>query len=371
MSRVVLDEVSKVYAGGVVALDRVSLTVEDGELVALVGPSGSGKTTLLRVIAGLERAGSGKVLIGGREADRMPPEKRDVALIFDSPALYPHLTVHGNLAFGLRVRRTPRQEIDRRVYRIAALLGIRDLLGRKPQGLSGGERQRVSLGRALVREPQVLLLDEPLKSLDAPLRTRMRREIRRLQSELSLTTIYVTHDQGEAIALGSRLVVLDRGRVQQSGTAAELCRRPANRFVAGFLGSPPMSFLRGRVRRDGERTFFETGESRLRLPANLAGPLAGMDGRTLLLGIRHEHVQLRSPGDTRRSSETIAVRVDGTEPLESARLALLSTRDGQELSARWAAGVELSEDAEAAVALDLGEAHLFDPEQDGRNVAVE
>jgi ABC-type sugar transport system ATPase subunit len=229
--------------GLVEAVDSLTLDIADGEFVVLVGPSGSGKTTALRMLAGLEAVTSGEILIDGEVVNRVAPRERDIAMVFQDYALYPQMTVFDNVAFGLRRRRVPGSEVDRRVTSTCELLGIGDLLARKPGQLSGGQQQRVALGRALVREPRVLLMDEPLSNLDAQLRAQARGEIRRLQQEVGTTTVYVTHDQVEAMTLGDRLAVLNAGRLEQAGTPEELYERPANVFVGGFIGSPPMSFL--------------------------------------------------------------------------------------------------------------------------------
>jgi ABC-type sugar transport system ATPase subunit len=242
MSAVAFREVSKRF-GAVEAVRSLTLEVADGELMVLVGPSGSGKTTALRMLAGLEALDSGEIEIGGRVVNSVAPRERDVAMVFQDYALYPQMTVRDNMAFGLRRRRLPREEISRRVTETCQVLGIGELLDRRPRELSGGQQQRVALGRALVREPSVLLMDEPLSNLDAQLRVQARGEIRRLQREVGTTTIYVTHDQLEALSLGDRLAVMNDGALEQVGTPEQLYDEPANRFVGGFIGSPPMSFL--------------------------------------------------------------------------------------------------------------------------------
>ena len=250
MATVRLDNVRKVYDNGKVAVAGASFAVADGELLVLVGPSGCGKTTLLRAIAGLENVTSGSIAIDGRVVNDLAPRERDIAMVFQNYALYPHMTVAANLAFGLKLRGHPRAEIEKRVADAARMLGLEDLLQARPRQLSGGQRQRVALGRALVREPKVFLLDEPLSNLDAKLRVAMRVEIARLHQRLGATMIYVTHDQIEAMTLGQRIVVLNDGEIQQIDTPMRLYEQPANLFVAGFLGSPAMNFFRGRVRDD-------------------------------------------------------------------------------------------------------------------------
>ena len=243
MAALEIEHVEKILRSGQAVLHDVSCTARDGELLAVVGPSGCGKSTLLRLVAGLESVSTGVIRIGGRTVNELPPQQRDVAMVFQNHALYPHMTVYENLAFGLRVRGTPRARLDQRVRLIAAQLGIEAMLKRYPRELSGGQRQRTALGRAMLRNPAVFLLDEPLSSLDAPLRAELRRELAALHRSLGATMVYVTHDQSEALSLGQRMVVLAGGRVQQIDTPPNVFRRPANRFVAGFVGWPPMNFL--------------------------------------------------------------------------------------------------------------------------------
>ena len=247
MARVEFHGATKVYPGPVVALDRLTLDVADGEFLILVGPSGCGKSTALRMVAGLERISDGTISIGDCVVNDVPPKDRDIAMVFQNYALYPHMTVEKNLGFGLRRRRMPREDVRRRLDEVSTMLGLENLLGRRPGQLSGGQRQRVAMGRALVREPEVFLLDEPLSNLDAKLRVQMRAELKRLHERIGVTTIYVTHDQVEAITLGERIAVLSEGVLQQVGQPQEVYDHPANVFVAGFIGSPPMNLLRGTV----------------------------------------------------------------------------------------------------------------------------
>jgi multiple sugar transport system ATP-binding protein len=247
MAEIVLDNVSKVFSGGVVAVDGVSLTIDSGEFLVLVGPSGCGKSTLLRMIAGLEEATGGTISIGEQDVTELPPRARDIAMVFQSYALYPHMTVRQNLGYGLKVRKTPKREIAERVERAAQLLGLDQLLDRKPAALSGGQRQRVAMGRAIVREPKAFLMDEPLSNLDAKLRVSMRAQLAALHSRLATTTIYVTHDQIEAMTLGQRVAVMRNGRIQQVDTPQELYARPTNLFVAAFIGSPAMNLVEAEI----------------------------------------------------------------------------------------------------------------------------
>ena len=287
MARIVLEQLRKVYPGKppVVALDALDLTIDDGELVVFVGPSGCGKSTVLRCVAGLERLTSGRVIIGDREVQELPPGKRDVAMVFQSYALYPHLTVYKNLAFPLKERHVPRQRLDAEVRRVAEMLDITDLLRRRPGQLSGGQRQRVAMGRALVREPLAFLLDEPLSNLDAKLRTQMRSEIAAIHRHLAITSIYVTHDQVEAMTLGQRIVVMRDGRLQQAGPPAAVYESPANLFVAGFLGTPSMNLVEGRI----ERGVLHAG------PLELVAPGAP-DGK-VAVGIRPEGFTIAGSAD--------------------------------------------------------------------------
>ncbi|ADV27141.1 ABC transporter related protein [Pseudoxanthomonas suwonensis 11-1] len=288
MADVQLEQVRKVYGNGQVAVHEASFTIGDGELVVLVGPSGCGKSTLLRMVAGLEEITSGTLRIGGRVVNDIAPRDRDIAMVFQSYALYPHMTVAENLAFGLKLRGAPRGEVERRVSSAAGMLGLEGMLDKRPAELSGGQRQRVALGRALVREPEVFLLDEPLSNLDAKLRHSTRTEIARLHQRLGTTMVYVTHDQVEAMTLGQRIVVLEGGRVQQIDTPMALYDRPANLFVAGFLGSPAMNVLRGRLRA-GDGLQLETVQgSRVPLPG-VSVPDPWLE-RELVLGIRPEHL---------------------------------------------------------------------------------
>jgi multiple sugar transport system ATP-binding protein len=274
-----IERVSKVFDGEVVAVNDVSLEVGDGELMVLVGPSGCGKSTLLRLIAGLEKVSAGRIVIGGRDVTAVAPPDRDIAMVFQNYALYPHMTVRENLAFGLRQRRTPREEVGRRVGELASMLGLEPLMGRRPAQLSGGQRQRVAIGRALVREPRAFLLDEPLSNLDAKLRTSMRAELARLHERLRTTTVYVTHDQVEAMTLGDRVAVLRDGVVQQCDVPQVLFRRPCNLFVAAFIGSPAMNLVPARV--EGGVARFADHE----IPLVSDSPLRGAD-REVILGVR-------------------------------------------------------------------------------------
>jgi multiple sugar transport system ATP-binding protein len=288
MAEIVLDRVSKVYSGEVAGVNKLSLQIGDGEFMVLVGPSGCGKSTALRSIAGLEEITSGTISIGGQVVNHLPPKDRDIAMVFQNYALYPHMTVEQNLAFGLQQRKLPADQIKRRVREVASMLGIAEYLQRKPAALSGGQRQRVAMGRAIVREPQAFLMDEPLSNLDAKLRVSMRASLAQLHERLGVTTVYVTHDQVEAMTLGQRVCVLRDGQLQQVDSPQALYSQPANLFVAGFIGSPAMNFVSaGLVRDGGPAVVF--AEHMLRIPATLLDQRPGLDayfGRELILGIR-------------------------------------------------------------------------------------
>jgi multiple sugar transport system ATP-binding protein len=358
MQAVAFQLVSKSYGDGPPALNSFSLQVARGEFVVLVGPSGCGKTTLLRILAGLTAPTSGSVSINGRDVTTRPPHRRDVAFVFQRPALYPHLSVRSNLSFGIALRhawfRLSAEERSR-VQEVADLLGLSRLLDRRPAELSGGEQQRVALGRALVRRPAVYLLDEPLAALDARLRLELRRDLHLLQRRFGATMLYVTHDQEEAVALGDRVAVLDGGVLQQVDTPAALCERPVNRFVAGFVGWPPMSFLNGKLVENAGRQRLAGASAAVDLPAERRRDWGGYAGRDLVVGLRAEDARL-VPGGT---PGTIEMEVRRVEALGRAWLLTLSRGDW-ELTARLTDGPP-AEGSRAAVLLDLTRAHLFDP----------
>src|SRR5207248_7724083 len=292
MAELTLSHVGKVYGDGTRAVTDLSIDISDGALMVFVGPSGCGKTTALRMVAGLESMTEGEVCIGDRVVNDLPPRDRDVAMVFQSYALYPHMTVRENIGFSLRLRKMPKAELNRRVEEAAELLGLSAHLDRKPRNLSGGQRQRVAMGRVIVRQPQAFLMDEPLSNLDAKLRVQMRAEIGRLQRDLKVTTIYVTHDQTEAMTLGDRVAVLRGGELQQLAPPQVLYDRPANLFVAGFIGSPAMNAIEGQLERGDDGDYVvQLGAQSLRLPARVAGErpgLAAMVGKRLIVGVRPE-----------------------------------------------------------------------------------
>jgi multiple sugar transport system ATP-binding protein len=368
MARVRLEGVRKIYQDGRehVAVHGIDLDVADGEFIVLVGPSGCGKSTTLRMIAGLESITAGTLAIGDRIVNDVPPKDRDIAMVFQSYALYPHMTVRQNLGFALALRGIARDEIERRVRRAAATLELDELLDRRPRQLSGGQRQRVALGRAIVREPQVFLFDEPLSNLDAKLRVQMRREIARLHRELGATMIYVTHDQVEAMTLGDRIVVLDRGHVQQIDTPLALYERPANRFVAGFIGSPAMNFIDGTLEVDSSGTPIFRGDGvTLALPADLsvaATVARASAGRAVTLGIRPESIAV---ADGAAHGATIAARLELVEPM-GAETFLHASVGRREITARVHPRSLPQPGGEILLAPDLERIHLFDRESGDR-----
>jgi multiple sugar transport system ATP-binding protein len=320
MAAVTFDAVSKVYPDGTRAVSSIDLVVEDQELMVLVGPSGCGKTTALRMVAGLEEVSEGRLRIGERVVNDVPSRDRDIAMVFQSYALYPHLSVYENIAFGLRLKKVPKDEVDRRVREAARVLDLEPWLKRKPRNLSGGQRQRVAMGRAIVRNPAAFLLDEPLSNLDAKLRVAMRAEIARLQSDLGVTTIYVTHDQVEAMTMGDRVAVMRRGELQQVAPPQELYDRPVNLFVGGFIGSPAMNMLQGTLQRDDGRAAVQLGEQRLALPSELLDErpaLLGYADRELVVGIRPEDLEDAGCAEHAPDDRRLRVQVSLREALGS------------------------------------------------------
>jgi multiple sugar transport system ATP-binding protein len=305
MASIEISGVRKAF-GTVNVLHGMDLTIDDGEFIVLVGPSGCGKSTLLRLIAGLETATGGTIRIGGMAVDDLPPKDRDIAMVFQSYALYPHMNVAGNLSYSLRLRRTPKERMSEIVTNTARILGLQPLLDRRPRALSGGQRQRVAMGRAIVRKPKAFLFDEPLSNLDARLREQMRAEIKKLHRDLGATSIYVTHDQIEAMTMADRIVAMRDGVVQQVGTPLAIYDRPANMFVASFIGSPAMNFLRGTLARRGERAVASIGGIEIELPATPAG----VDGLPIVLGVRPEHIVVSEDPNA-----PIAAKVDLVEPM--------------------------------------------------------
>ncbi len=392
MAGVVFDSITKIYDDGTKAVDALSLDIRDGEFMVLVGPSGCGKTTALRMVAGLEDISGGVLRIGDRVVNHVPARDRDIAMVFQSYALYPHLSVYDNIAFGLKVKKMPKQEIDRRVQQAARILGLDPFLKRKPRALSGGQRQRVAMGRAIVREPAAFLMDEPLSNLDAKLRVQMRAEVSRLQRDLGTTTVYVTHDQIEAMTMGDRVAVMRKGELQQVADPQTLYDRPVNLFVGGFIGSPAMNMLEATVGRDNGSLHVDIGKQRIVLDeATLAAhpALRSYEGRPVILGIRPEELEDASltpdtpPG--RRLHGTVELRealgselmvhftVEGTRPALTEDVKELA-RDAGEATApeptegyallvgRFSARARVEEGKPVEVAVDTRSLHFFDAE---------
>jgi multiple sugar transport system ATP-binding protein len=389
MAQIVLDHVDKVYAGGVKALDDLNLEVREGEFMVLVGPSGCGKSTALRSIAGLEEITGGTISIGERVVNDLPPKDRDIAMVFQNYALYPHMTVEENLAFGLKLRKTPKAEIKRRVTEAAKMLGLEPYLARKPAALSGGQRQRVAMGRAIVREPQAFLMDEPLSNLDAKLRVSMRAALNQLHERLGITTVYVTHDQVEAMTLGDRVCVMRDGKIQQADTPQRLFESPVNLFVAGFIGSPAMNFVEASLERDDGLCVTFAG-LKLPVPAALIDSRPGLSnfiGRKVILGVRPSHFEDAAYGDASWARFPVTVSVTeelGTEihaifpidapPLEHPSIASASDGNSEEDEtvtalaggkSLWTARVSSRSVARPGqpleLAVDTSALHFFDP----------
>jgi sn-glycerol 3-phosphate transport system ATP-binding protein len=351
MAGVTLDTVRKVYAGNVEAVKGVSLGIEDGSFCVLVGPSGCGKSTLLRMIAGLETISGGEVRIADRIVNQVEPAERDIAMVFQNYALYPHMSVYDNMAYGLRNRGTPKDEIEKRVKEAARILAIEPFLARKPRALSGGQRQRVAMGRAIVRKPQVFLFDEPLSNLDAKLRVQMRVEIKRLQRSLGVTSIYVTHDQVEAMTLSDKLVVMSGGQIEQVGTPADVYRRPETRFVATFIGSPPMNILPGRVEGPGR---VSVGGQMIAVADMREGLAQGSD---IEVGLRPEDVQAGgAPGFSSLTMDVDFVEELGATQLFHGKVA------GAEFVVQASTGQIPAETRKLTLSISPANVHLFDPQ---------
>ncbi len=359
MAKVLLEQVVKQF-GNVLAVNNVTLDIPDKQFTVLVGPSGCGKTTCLRLIAGLEEASSGNIYIGDRIVNDVAPKDRDIAMVFQNYALYPHMSVYDNMAFGLRLRKYPRAEIDRRVKETGEMLGIQDLLHRKPKQLSGGQRQRVALGRAIVREPQVFLMDEPLSNLDAKLRVQTRAEIKKLHARLQTTTVYVTHDQVEAMTMGDRIVVMKDGVVQQVDSPLPLYEQPANLFVAGFIGSPAMNFLEVRLVKQDGKLFVDGGVFRAEVPADAVPKLAEWAGRTVIFGIRPEDIYDRALVQS-QDGAVLRATVDVHEPLGS-DIILYLTAGEHSIVARVDAHSQARMGQQTEVVLNMKKMHVFNPE---------
>lgn len=393
MASVRFERVTKVFRDGTRAVVDLSLDIGDGEFMVLVGPSGCGKTTALRMAAGLEDVTEGEISIDSLVVNELEPPERDIAMVFQNYALYPHKTVYDNIAFGLRMQKVPKAEIDRRVREISRALGLEELLARKPSMLSGGQRQRVAMGRAIVREPQAFLMDEPLSNLDAQLRVHMRAEISRLQKALGTTTLYVTHDQVEAMTMGDRVAILRKGRLEQIGAPQTLYDEPANLFVAQFIGSPAMNLVEARVASADGDLFLNIGEEIVRLPAKVVKirpALAGYIGRSIALGVRPEHIQEWRSEDQLRArlsgrvaltealgpeqlvhfevqaeplmTEEVVQIARDTDPGLLQEVAREAERRSMLVVGRLSADCRLRSGGVLEIGIDLGRAHFFDKE---------
>ena len=362
MASISLKSIYKIYPGDVTAVSDFNLEIADKEFIILVGPSGCGKSTTLRMIAGLEEISKGELYIGDRLVNDVPPKDRDIAMVFQNYALYPHMTVYKNMAFGLELRKTPKDEIDKRVREAARVLDIEHLLDRKPKALSGGQRQRVALGRAMVRNPAVFLLDEPLSNLDAKLRTSMRTEIIKMHQKLGTTFIYVTHDQTEAMTMGDRIVVMKDGLIQQVDTPQNLYDYPCNMFVAGFIGSPQMNFLDATLTKEGDKYYADLGDDKLLIsPEKITADLEKYVGKVIKAGIRPEDIKDDDEFIERHKDATIMAHVEVSE-LMGSEIYLYIEYKGYKMTARVNPTSTAKNGKDIKVALNTKKLHLFDPE---------
>jgi len=359
MAKVILENVFKIYPGDVTAVQDACLEINDQEFMVLVGPSGCGKSTTLRMVAGLEDISKGSIYIDGKKVNDIPPKNRDIAMVFQNYALYPHMTVYKNIAFGLKLRRYPRAEIEKRVSEAADILGIEELLDRKPKALSGGQRQRVAVGRAIVRKPKAFLFDEPLSNLDAKMRIQMRAEISKLHNRLTSTMIYVTHDQVEAMTMGDRICVMKDGIIQQVAAPLDLYNNPVNQFVAGFIGSPPMNFFDGRIERRDGHLFFVEDHFMVAVDEAHAAALDSYDGKDIAFGIRPEDINDALFVSNANPQHQIKAAVEVIEPMGAEVFLYLNTGKHS-----FVARVDSHETAtigqEITLSLDMKKAHFFD-----------
>jgi multiple sugar transport system ATP-binding protein len=395
VAEIVMDKVTKRYGGETLAVDSLDMEIKDGEFMVLVGPSGCGKTTALRMIAGLETITEGEIRIGDQVVNDIPPKDRDIAMVFQNYALYPHMTVYDNMAFGLKLAKTDKAEIDKRVKEAARVLGLGEFLKRKPRALSGGQRQRVAMGRAIVRNPQAFLMDEPLSNLDAKLRVQMRSEIARIQHDLQVTTVYVTHDQVEAMTMGDRVAVIKKGELQQVGSPTELFENPASLFVAGFIGSPAMNFAMTKLERHNDKLVFKLGDQTVGISKTMLERKPGLQAyidKDVVVGIRPQDFEDASLVSDASEEERIKVNVELVEPIGTQTLLHFDTKapvavteETKELAAD--VGVEsdqsfeeaakegrnefvaeinpqskIKEDQTAELRIDTARLHFFDPE---------
>ena len=368
MATVTFEGVNKNY-GDFHAVKDLNLDIGDGEFMVLVGPSGCGKTTSLRMIAGLEEITSGTLRIGDRVVNDVPPKDRDIAMVFQNYALYPHMTVFENMAFGLKLRKVAKDVISQKVEKAAKILGIEKMLDRKPKALSGGQRQRVALGRAIVRDPKCFLFDEPLSNLDAKLRVEMRGELRDLHETLHSTTVYVTHDQEEAMTLGDRVVVMKDGIAQQVGSASEIYHNPANRFVAGFLGSPSMNFLEGRLVKEGDRLYFDEGSGKLPVPSAAAQRLEPHVGREVVLGVRPELLSDNQHAHFKTNGNALQMTVRQVQMLGDCLHVYLATDKHKNLVASVDGYAQFRAKDTVPIYVDMSRSLFFDASGDGARLS--
>ena len=361
MAQISLKDVSKVYKGGVKAVNNVNLGIENKEFMVLVGPSGCGKSTTLRMIAGLEDISEGNIWIGDRLVNNVPAKDRDISMVFQNYALYPHMSVFENMAFGLKLKKYPKVEIARRVNEAMEILGIKKLIDRKPKQLSGGERQRVALGRAIVRKPKAFLFDEPLSNLDAKLRVQMRTEIHKLRLRLQTTFIYVTHDQTEAMTLGDRIVVMKDGKVQQCADPMTIYDKPANKFVASFIGTPPIGLMNGKIIKKDRKYYFDEGKFQVKLVEEMHKAVTPYEGKDVVFGIRSEDIYDKLFVSEASPENTIRATCEVVEPLGSEVYLYLNS--GKSLfTARVGAHNRPEVNRDMDVVFDMSKVHFFDPE---------
>lgn len=358
MATVKLENISKIYPGDVKAVDKANIDIQDQEFVVLVGPSGCGKSTTLRMIAGLEEISEGTLTIDGKVVNDVPPKDRDIAMVFQNYALYPHMSVYDNMAFGLKIRKTPKDEIDKLVKEAAGILGIEKLLDRKPKALSGGQRQRVAVGRAIVRKPKVFLFDEPLSNLDAKLRVQMRAEISSLHNKLKATMVYVTHDQIEAMTMADKIVVMKDGYIQQIGSPLTLYNNPDNLFVAGFIGSPPMNFMPVTLKKEGSKMIADEGEFKIEVPADSISKLEKYEGKEVMMGVRPENLRVNPKGSR---EDSITAKVEVIEQLGD-EIQLHLVTDKSSIIAKVEPTLTFNVDQDVFFTADEGKVYFFDKE---------
>ena len=368
MARVLLENVSKVFDKQVTAVSDFSLDIADGEFMVIVGPSGSGKTTILRMIAGLEKVTSGNIYIGDTLVNEVPPRDRNIAMVFQNYALYPHMNVYENIVFGLKMRKCPKEEIDKRVEKVSKMLGLEHLLTRKPKALSGGQRQRVAVGRAIVRSPEVFLFDEPLSNLDVGLRVATRTELKALHHKLQTTSIYVTHDQAEAMTLGNRICVTYNGIIQQTASPMEVYEQPANKFVAGFFGSPAMNFFAGRIKFEGDMPYFAMGNDTITLPQRFKTILSDYCNKKITIGIRPENLSFCKLSD--QIGSAISATVDIVEPLGNRVDVHLSDNTGVKFIVNTDPHIEIRVNDMVKAHIDSEKIHIFESGESGKNITL-